>query len=255
MSKKHPKSNKNKIEIKQNKKEKNTNQYHEKLTNGLSYYSLKEENEITHTFLKKFIEIYNYKGLYITRSNSEYTNNTIKLKKIKTIQLKQKNLDEIVNIIKDFTKKNTKSIIILDRSDYLISNFSFNQFIKNLYKITEIISDKNAIFILTINTIFLDEKQLSLIKSELIPIPGQNIEEIQIKSDYHEILKLINKYYKNNIIVEFKKISDDLSINRKTLSKKINYLEKQDLINIKKSGRSKIPYLTEKAKIILNKNQ
>ena len=270
MSKKSPNSNKKKPEKKQNKKEKtwhidekdtnsnnvlkNTLENHEGLINGLSYYSSNKEYESVFAIFKNLVEVYSYKGLYITRSNSDYINNTLKSKKIKTMILKQKNLNEIVEIIKNFIGQNTKSVILLDRVDYLISNFSFNQFIKYLYKITEIISDNNSIFILSINASFFDEKQISLIKSELLPISGQNLGEIQIKADYYEILKLINKYYKNNMLVEFKKISEDLSINRKTLSKKVNYLAKQDLIIVTKSGRSKIPYLTDKAKAILSKN-
>jgi DNA-binding MarR family transcriptional regulator len=263
MSKKTPKTNKKNLLKKQNKKEKNTNstnitknniQNNQELINGLSYYTINEENESILNLIKKLVEQHNYKTLSITRSNSDYINNALKSKKIKTEILKQKNLNEIIQKINNFSKQNTKSVILLDRIDYLISNYSFNQFIKYLYNITEINSENKSIFILNINTSSLDEKQLSLIKSELLPIPGKNLDEIQIKSDYYEILKLINKYYKNNVVVEFKKISDDLSINRKTLSKRINNLAKQKLINIIKSGRSKIPYLTDKAKSILNKN-
>ncbi len=259
MSKKPPNSNKNnqyknKKDVHENNVIKNTFKNPNKLTNGLSYYTFNEEHESIFDLFKNLVEINNYDGLYITRTNSDYINNTLKFKKIKTIILKQKNLDDIIQIIKNFVEQNKKSVILLDRVDYLISNFSFNQFIKYLYIITEIISEKNSIFILSINASFFDEKQLSLIKSELLPIPGQNLEEIQLKADYYEILKLVNKYYKNNMLVEFKKISDELSINRKTLSKKVNYLAKQDLIIISKSGRSKIPYLTDKAKAILSKN-
>lgn len=258
MSNKPPKSNKNKKTKNPslNKKEKNNStkklQNHEKLTNGLSYYFLDKEQKSTMDHFKNLVEKNNYKGLYITRTNSQYINNMHK--KIKTVILKQKNLDEILNIIKKFIKQKTKSVILLDRADYLISNFSFNQFIKHLYKITETISDNHSIFLLCIKTSIFDEKQLSLITNELSPIPNQNLEEIQIKDDYYEILKFINKFYVNNIVIEYKRISDELSINRKTLSKKINYLTKKGLIIVNKSGRSKIPYLTDKAKTILNKN-
>jgi hypothetical protein len=250
MSKKPPKTSKK--ENNKNKVSKNNLQISKKLKNKFSYYSYTEEHKSIFDLFKKIVEIHQYKGLYITRSNSEYINNT--QKKIKNIILKQKNLDEILKLTKNYIKQNKKSIILLDRVDYLISNFSFNQFIKYLYRMTEIISENNSIFLLIINKTFLEEKQLTLIKNELQPIPGQNLEEIQIKADHYEILKLINKYYKNNILIEYKRISDELSINRKTLSKKINHLTKQDLIIINKSGRSKIPNLTDKAKAILNKN-
>lgn len=222
--------------------------------NGYSYYSLGWEEEIIYNLFKDFVEVYCDKGLYITRPNQDLISKAIPSKKIEIMFLKQKNLDEIVNKIKNFIEKNKRSVILLDRADYLISNFNFNKFIKYLYIITDMISDYNSTFILSGKPSFFDEKQLSLIKSELLPIPGQHSEEIKIKDDYYEILGLVNKYNKNNILVEFKKISDELSINRKTLSKKINYLEKQDLIIVKNYGRSKTPYLTEKAKAIINKN-
>ncbi|PNX50465.1 MAG: hypothetical protein BV456_06620 [Thermoplasmata archaeon M8B2D] len=247
MSKTHPSSNKN-----------NTNTEQIKINgrpiNGYSYYSLDSTHESIFHLFKNIVELYCDKGLYITRPNQDLLNNTITSKNIEIMLLKQKNLDEIVNKIKNFVEKNKKSVILLNRVDYLISNFTFNQFIKNLYIITDIISENNSTFILSGKPSFFDEKQLSLIKSELLPFPGQNLEEIQIKDDYYEILELVNKYNKNNVLVEFKKISDELSINRKTLSKKINYLEKQELIIVKKFGRSKTPYLTENAKAILSKN-
>jgi len=247
MSKTHPSSNKNNINIEQIK-------INGRPINGYSYYSLDSTQESIFHLFKNIAELYCDKGLYITRPNQDLLNNTITSKKIEIMLLKQKNLNEIVNKIKNFVEKNKKSVILLNRVDYLISNFTFNQFIKNLYIITDIISENNSTFILSGKPSFFDEKQLSLIKSELLPIPGQNLEEIQIKDDYYEILELVNKYNKNNVLVEFKKISDELSINRKTLSKKINYLEKQGLIIVKKFGRSKTPYLTEKAKAILSKN-
>jgi len=247
MSKIHPSPNKNNTHTEQIK-------IHERFINGYSYYSLDCKQESIFHIFKNILELYCDKGLYITRPNQDLLNNTNPSKKIEIMLLKQKNLDEIVKKIKNFVEKNKKSVILLNRVDYLISNFTFNQFIKNLYIITDIISENKSTFILSCNPSFFDEKQLSLIKSELLPIPGQNLEEIQIKDDYYEILKLVNEYNKNNVLVEFKKISDELSINRKTLSKKINILEKQGLIIVKKFGRSKTPYLTEKAKAILNKN-
>jgi len=247
MSKIHPSSNKNNTHTKQIK-------INGRFINGYSYYSFDLEQESIFHFFKNIVELYCDKGLYITRPNQDLPNNIIPSKKIEIMLLKQKNLNEIVNKIKNFVEKNKKSAILLNRVDYLISNFTFNQFIKNLYIITDIISENKSTFILYSKSSFFDEKQLSLIKNELLPIPGQNLEEIQIKDDYYEILELVNKYNKNNILVEFKKISDELSINRKTLSKKINYLEKQGLIIVKNFGRSKTPYLTEKAKEIISKN-
>lgn len=235
---------------------------HGRFISGYSYYSIDEKNESIFNLFKNIVKIHNKKGLYITRYNPEHIKNNIESKEIQTMILKQNNiethkdgsdLDRIVRRIKNFVGQNKQSIILLDRADYLISNFSFDQFVKHLYEITDIITENNSIFLLYVNSSFFDKKQVSLIKSELLAIPGQELEKIQIKDDYYEILEQVNKYNQNNMLVEFKKISDDLSINRKTLSKKINILEKQGLIIISRQGRSKMPYLTDKAKTLLNK--
>ena len=234
---------------------------HGRFIDGYSYYSVDGKNEPLLNIFKNIVGVYNKKGLYITRSKPVFNNGVSE--KIKTMILKHYSaksynndlqLNKIVNKIKNFVEQNKGSVVLLDRVDYLISIFSFDEFMKNLYRITDIISENNSIFLLHANPCFFDLRQLSLIKSELLSIPFQELEHIKIKDDYYEILKIVNKYNQNNILVEFKKISDELSINRKTLSKKINYLEKQGLIIVRSYGRSKTPYLTEKAKAILSKN-
>ena len=235
---------------------------HGRFIKGYSYYSLSEKNDSILDLFQNLVELHGKKGLFITRSNPEHIKHFIGFKKITTIYLKQKSvkgiengsdLDKIIRNVKSFINQNKNSIVLLDRADYLISNYGFENFIKHLYQITDIISENNSMFLLYVNPSFFDKKQLSLITSELIAVPGQQLEEIQIKDDYYEILKLVNKYNANNMLVEFKKISDDLSINRKTLSKKINNLENQGLIITERHGRSKTPYLTDKAKSLLNK--
>ncbi len=237
---------------------------HERFLSGYSYYFLNEKKDFVLQIFKNIVELDTKKGLYITRNKHGVLIDNIESNRIETFNLTQKNiqdlkngfsLDTVLEKIKNFIGQNKKSIILIDRIDYLISNFSFEKFIKYLYRITDIISEKNSIFIVNINSSFLDEKQLSIIKNELVSVPNKEIDKIQIRDDYYHILQLINRYNMNGILVPFKKISDELSVNRKTLSKKINYLEKQGLIIVDKNGRSKTPYVTDKGKIVLNKKK
>ena len=202
-------------------------------------------------YFKNILEIQNKKGLYITRFKPGFIQGDYESRRISTMILKQKSLKEIIEKTKDFVQINKNSVVLIDRVDYLISYFTFNDFLKFLYKITELISDNKAIFLLSINPNLFDKRELSFIKSELTPIPYQKLENIQIKDNYYDILELVNKYNNNNLLVEFKKISDALKINRKTLSKRIKQLEREGLIVVRRSGRSKTPYLTDKAKTIL----
>jgi len=224
---------------------------HGRLINGFCYYSLNGKNGKMFDYFKNILEIQNKKGLYITRFKPGFIQGDYESRRISTMILKQKSLKEIIEKTKDFVQINKNSVVLIDRVDYLISYFTFNDFLKFLYKITELISDNKAIFLLSINPNLFDKRELSFIKSELTPIPYQKLENIQIKDNYYDILELVNKYNNNNLLVEFKKISDALKINRKTLSKRIKQLEREGLIVVRRSGRSKTPYLTDKAKTIL----
>ena len=235
---------------------------HERFLSGYSYYFLDEKNDFVFQIFKNIVELDTKKGLYITRYNYDFFNDSLKSNKIEPFILREKNIldngyylkiEHILDKIKDFIKDNKRTVILLDRIDYLISNFTFERFIKYLYKITDLISENNAILIVNLKSSFLTENQLSILKSELFSVPNQEIDKIQIRDDYYHILSLINKYNMNSILVPFKKISDELSINRKTLSKKLSHLEKQGLLVIQKTGRSKTPYITDKGKIVLNK--
>ncbi len=235
---------------------------HERFLSGYSYYFLDEKNDFVFQIFKNIVELDTKKGLYITRYKYDFLSDSSESNKIESFVLREKNIldngdflkiENILDKIKNFVKNKKRTVILLDRIDYLISNFSFQRFIRYLYKITDLISENNAILIVNIKSSFLTENQLSILKSELISVPNQEIDKIQIRDDYYHILSLINKYNMNSILVPFKKISDELSINRKTLSKKLNHLEKKGLLIIQKTGRSKTPYITDKGKIVLNK--
>ena len=83
------------------------------------------------------------------------------------------NFDDLYKKLKDFTLKHKNSIVLFDRIDYLISKFSFEKCLKELYKINNLIENNNSILLIRINPLIIDAKQLALIREECKRIPTQ----------------------------------------------------------------------------------
>ena len=104
-----------------------------------------------------------------------------------------------------------------------------------------------------LNPNFVDKRQLELIKEELLPLPSQKIEDIELEDKLYGILKFIQRQNQNNMLVSYSKIGYDFSISKVTTSKYLNSLGEKGLIFIKKKGKSKTLHVTEKGKILLQK--
>jgi PAS domain S-box-containing protein len=234
---------------------------HGKLIPGDSYLILEEKYE---TALNIFTDLMmsGHNGLLITRNklNSIYDNftylnvniallNQERIKGLKNIS----NPEELVEIIDNFIEKESKPLILLNRIDYLITQFSFESVMKALYRINNIVADENAIFLLRLNPSLINTSQLAILKEEIQMLPSQRIEDIEIDGKFYNILKFINEQKKNNLLVSYSRINKECNLSKVTTGKYLRKLENSGLIYIKKQGRLKIVNLTEKGIILLQK--
>jgi len=204
-------------------------------------------------------------GLFITRDTPETIINYIpSAKNIKVIILNQEklsgfenvfDLEKLISTIDKFLKTKPKSIILLDRVDYLLSYFSFDEFIKTLYKITNLIVKKKGLLLLRLNPAVISDNQLALIKEELKQLPSQTIRDIHLEDYMYDVLSFINEQNQNSIIVTYKKISQKFTISKVTTAKRLDMIKDKGLILIKKHGKSKTIYISEKGKTLLNKKK
>ena len=203
-------------------------------------------------------------GLYITRSNpnfikSKLSGNDVEITLLNQSRVKEyntvTNLKDLIKTIKDFGGKNKETVILLDRIDYLITMDTFEDFIKTLYQISGILVENNSILILYTVPTLLNEHQKAILKGETKDLPNQNIENIQIEDELFEMLKYIHEQNQKNTLVSFTNIGKRFLIVRATTAKKLNILLNQNLINIKKHGRSKTIYVSEKGKSLLNRRK
>jgi len=98
-------------------------------------------------------------------------------------------------------------------------------------------------------------RQLALIKEELQPLPSQKVDNIELEEYLHNILKFIYDQNQHNVLVSYRKISQEFSISKVTTAKRLNILKERELLLIKKQGKTKSIHISEKGKTLLHKRK
>ena len=237
---------------------------HKKLLAGNSYL-ISDKNNSSAIDLLVDLAINEFKGLIITRGNPDQIKKQVpQSKNIEIIILTREeviglinisNLEKLKNKLKDFTTKHKKSIILLDGIHYLISRFSFNEFIKLLYDVNDIIAKNKAILFVRIDPSIIDSNQMALIENELLVLPSQKTEDLIIEDDVYNILKFIFEQNQDNAIVSVKKIMARFSITYVTAASRLDSLESKGLIISKKQGKLRAIFITDKGKKLLHRRK
>jgi PAS domain S-box-containing protein len=222
---------------------------HGKLIPGNSYICIDEKAESSLVLFRE-LTVSGFDGLYVTRTNPEEIKDMFPSLDVEIILLSENktngfeyvsDVDGLVAKIKRFAEEKSKPLILLDRVDFLLSIFSFKEFIKALYRINNILAN------------FVDKKQLNFLKEELLPLPSQKIEDIELEDKLYGVMKFIHRQNQNNILVSYSKIGDEFSISKVTTNKYLNSLGEKNLVFIKKRGRLKTVYVTEKGKTLIQR--
>ncbi len=225
---------------------------------GRSYIFFdKDSDKIFKIFCNILSNVYN--GLIITREITDKINEICDKRKIDLIQMSSldkksntiDNPDSLYELIEKKIKKNL--IIFIDRLDYFINLYSYQDVITSLYKINDLVQKKKALLIIRLNQDSLSNDQIALLKEEFFDYGSESFDDIIIDKDLYEILDFINYRNEKNIIVTYKEIGIKFSISKITVSKKIEKLVDLNLVQSFKSGRTKILQLTDKGKTIVKK--
>ena len=236
---------------------------HGKLLQGNGYL-INDKNNTYALKLLKGLTVSGCAGLVITRGKYNILRNMLLKPDTKLITFSQErykgvenvcSLEKLTTKIKEFVKKKSKAVVLIDRIDYLLTIFSFEAFIKSVYEINNIISMHNAIFLMRVNSEILNESQMAFIEEELKPLPSCRIDVVELADKVYNVLTFIDKQNKNNVLVTFKKISKEFSISKVTTAKRLNILEEKDLIFIKKQGKSKTVHISDKGILLLKKRE
>jgi PAS domain S-box-containing protein len=237
---------------------------HKQLLEGNSY-SIKDKSNQSSIDLLIDLTINNYQGLIITRGSPSYIKRIIpETKSVITILLSSEtqkgyenisNLENLKSTIKDFIQKNKKTVILLDGIHYLISKFSFDDFIDTLFVLNDYIAQKNSILFIRIDPSTVDKNQMAVFENELQNLPEQRVEDLIIEDFLYEKLSYINEQNQINAIVSFKKIMSRFNISYVTAASRLNTLENKGLIYTKKQGKLRAIFITDKGKSLLHKRK
>ena len=228
---------------------------YKKLLKGYSYLiSGKTNKTAVDIFLDMTKE--NYHGLYITRAYTEmmksrfFSSRNIHVSLLNNEKITGADTISTLNAlpirIKEFSGRHANTVILLERIDYLIMSFSFEEFIKCLYKITSIISKHKSILLVHLNPLLVDSRQGAILEEELRPVLNPEFDSIEIDDTLHHILLFVLENNQHYSTVSFKKISKAFSIDKATTAKRVKSLENNGLLVVKKVGREKTVRISEK---------
>jgi len=237
---------------------------HGKMLEGCGYL-------VTSKNIKSSIDLFvnliltGHKGLLISRSTPSIIKSTLpdinNLKTILLSQAKQKRFHSISNLemlkkeIHEFIKTNNNSIVLIDGVHYLLTRFSFEEFISTLYEINDLISSYKSILFVRVDPTTIATQELAIFENELQLLPSQKIEGLIIEDEAHNILKYIYEQNQISSVVSYKKVMKKFKIAYVTAAKKLDILEAKGLILTKREGKLRTIYITEKGKILLHKRQ
>jgi PAS domain S-box-containing protein len=236
---------------------------HGKLLVGNSYLVTSKNNSSVRDLYIDLITS-GYEGVFISRSSVEMTGNMSshlnsqlfllgheKIKGFETIA----NPDELAAMIKEISLRNKKSIIVVDGAHYFITKYSFEKFIDALYQINDLVLKSQLIVVLRIDPSIVDKSQMAIFENEFQLLPSQKLEGLILDDVIYDMLKYVNEQNQSNSMVSFKKIITKSNVAYSTAAKRLDILEEKGLVFIKKQGKFRTVYVTEKGKALLHKRQ
>ncbi len=149
-------------------------------------------------------------------------------------------IDDLFTLISEFVKKSKKSVILLDRLDYILTENKFEDVIKKIHSLKDLALAYDCIIIFSVNPELVDESKLKAVEVEAIDLYGKHLRKNVELSDLEmDILKYINERNVVNRLVSYKDITNNFNITKPTTRIRINKLQGLRLLNVEQKGRFK----------------
>jgi PAS domain S-box-containing protein len=237
---------------------------HGKLLEGMGYL-IRDKDSIASLDLFKSLIRSGRSGLLITRTNplilgSQFPTPT----EVEFLMLSQNEPPlpgvrwghkDILQHVERFTLDNVKSVILLDGVHYLISKSTYEGFLDILFDIDEVVSRNRSILLVRIDPSILDAGRMGTVENELLALPSQRFDDVILGDDEFEVLRFINEQNENNVLVSLKKLALRFQLSHVTVARRIESLEVDGLVYVKRQGKLRVPYITDKGKALLRKRK
>jgi len=158
---------------------------------------------------------------------------------------------ELGKITTEIEKLPQKSLILIDRFDYLIQKNGFKNTLNLVYELKEIAHILDLIILISLDANTLTDQELSLIRKETRLIEPRSLE--RVSEDVLEILRFV--YVKNNSGLKpaYSDIGNELQISRPTTRKRIKTLLATGYLTEYRFGIRKVLEVTEKGRNLFMK--
>lgn len=193
---------------------------------NMGYESLVISRATEKEFNKYFNGDYKYLWLYEEDTSQELFN-------LKRIEVYISNL-------------NKKNVILLDRIDYLITKYGFNETLNFFQNIRDLAYLNDLIIIVPIDPQLINETELKYLEKDTKEIElrcGKTLPD-----DLLEITRYIYSKNKSGLKPSFSDIGIEFDITRPTIKKRIDKLVETNYLNISVNGRSKVVEITQKGR-------
>ncbi|MFX1284462.1 MAG: PAS domain S-box protein [Promethearchaeota archaeon] len=214
------------------------------VTGGNIYLVTENTPVLSQTVFKDLIEV-GYRGYIISRAlEKDYHIPTKENYVFHHLNEKMDN-EALLKIIEDTPNK---SVILIDRIEYLFTNRGFEETMQLVYKLSETAYLKTSIIIISVDKLTLTERQMHILKKETKEIELRSL--AALSEENLEILRLI--YQQNNLGKKpsYSVIGKELEISRPTARKRIKHLVATGYLIERRKRNSKVLELTEKGKLL-----
>ncbi|MHA2203681.1 MAG: DUF835 domain-containing protein, partial [Candidatus Hodarchaeales archaeon] len=142
----------------------------------------------------------------------------------------------------------SKSVILIDRLEYLFLKNGFENAMQFVYKLREIAYLKNLVVILSIDSATISERELHVLEKETRQIEPRFM--AKIAEEFLEILRFV--YQRNNLGLKpsYSGIGKELQISRPTVRKRVKQLIATGYLLEHKKGKSKIVEISGKGRML-----
>lgn len=163
--------------------------------------------------------------------------------------VKPQDLERLLLIMKDFIKTESKSILLVERLDYLISENGFNKTLTFVHRLNDLIVSSDCVLVVSMSLNTLAQEQRSQLMAELKDLSDSD--KIVLNESLYQLLEFIYNENESGKRPSFKKITDTFQITKTTTRKRIYELIDKHLIKIIEDGKFKLLEVTEEGKNIM----
>ena len=163
------------------------------------------------------------------------------------------NIDNLFKLISEFIAKSEKSVVLLDRLDYILTENKFEDVIKKIHSLRDIVSSYESIIIISVNPELTGEQNLKALEAETIDLYGKHLrKKVELSEMEMNIIKYVNDKNITNRLASYKDITENFKITKPTTRAKINRLQNLGLLQVEQKGRFKSLKITSAGRRIIS---